>query len=513
MNINTQEKAITVERWKVFEISCTGKRDGNPFVDATIRGTFCCRQETVEVDGFYDGEGVYKVRFMPSFEEVYTYRIEGSFSGQVYEGSFEVVPACGQNHGMVRVSQTYHFAYEDGTPYYPFGTTCYVWQLQKEETRRQTLDTLKQGYFNKIRFCIFPKHYIYNLHEPTTYPYVGTPVDSTKLTAENFAEFTGRREGNHFDYTYFNVEHFKALDEAVCSLDQLGIEADLILMHPYDRWGFSSMTREQDDLYWNYVMARYAAFKNVWWSFANEYDLMRDKTQKDWERFAEIVCRKDPYRHLRSIHNCGAFYDYNKPWITHCCIQRQSRFLTGELVDEWRERFQKPVIVDEIAYEGNLEFGWGNISAEELVRRFWESACRGGYAGHGETYLWEDGVIWWSHGGVLHGESPSRIRFLREFLQELPAAALSPASFCWDETAACEETRFPEKSCYLFYYGTQRPSFRSFYVDDSTLFKVEIVDTWEMTRTFCGTFCGRFQIALPAKPYILVYLCADRSAE
>ncbi len=44
----------------------------------------------------------------------------------------------------------------------------------------------------------------------------------------------------------------------------------------------------------------------------------------------------------------------------------------AELVNEWRERYRKPVVLDEIAYEGNIQHGWGNITAEEMTRRFWE---------------------------------------------------------------------------------------------------------------------------------------------
>ena len=67
--------------------------------------------------------------------------------------------------------------------------------------KRQTLQTLKESAFNKIRFCIFPKHYDYNLGEPRSYPYEGTPMDSTVLTKDNFQEYTGKTEGNHFDLT------------------------------------------------------------------------------------------------------------------------------------------------------------------------------------------------------------------------------------------------------------------------------------------------------------------------
>ena len=146
-------------------------------------------------------------------------------------------------------------------------------------------------------------------------------------------------------------------------------------MHPYDRWGFSMMKAEDDDRYWKYVLARFSAYRNVWWSLANEYDLMHEKTLSDWERYAGIICEKDPYHHLRSIHNCKAYYDYNLPWITHCSIQRTETYRSSELVNEWREKYHKPVILDEICYEGNIQFGWGNISGEEMTRRFWEHSA------------------------------------------------------------------------------------------------------------------------------------------
>lgn len=101
-----------------------------------------------------------------------------------------------------------------------------------------------------------------------------------------------------------------------------------------------------------YVTARFSAYRNVWWSLANEYDLMTHKTVEDWEHYAQLLCEKDPYHHLRSIHNCIHFYDHTRPWITHCSIQRQDLYKSAELTEEWRERYRKPVVLDEIAYEG-----------------------------------------------------------------------------------------------------------------------------------------------------------------
>ena len=499
----------SVERWNTLEIICYGPDDGNPFIEQWIRGTFRSKNEVFGVDGFYDGSGVYKVRFMPSFAENYNFELTASFFDAVITGEFTVTPAAGNNHGPVRVANTFHFAYEDGTPYYSIGTTCYVWELQSDDLQRKTLKSLAESAFNKIRFCIFPKHYDYNLNEPRSYPYAGIPMDSSVLTKENFFQYIRCKEGNDFDYKRFNPEHFQHIDECILALRDLNIEADLIIMHPYDRWGFSTMDAQCDDLYWNYVIARFAAYRNVWWSLANEYDLMPQKSIADWERYASIICSKDPYNHLRSIHNCRPFYDHSRPWITHCSIQRNDLHKTAEHTDEWRIRYKKPIVLDEIAYEGNIQHGWGNITGQEMVRRFWEAACRGGYAGHGETYLNDDDILWWSHGGELHGDSPPRFHFLLDILKQTPGYGLKPwDKKAWDEAVVTTDQMF-ENGYYLFYYSFMQPGFRIFDFNDDAQYRAEVIDTWEMTIENRGVFTGRFKIELPGKPFMAVRIIRE----
>ena len=80
-----------VEKWDVLEVTVEGHSDKNPFVDYEIQGIFTGKHETVTVDGFYDGEGVYKVRYMPSFVELYTFEVTGSaIDGEVLNGKFQV---------------------------------------------------------------------------------------------------------------------------------------------------------------------------------------------------------------------------------------------------------------------------------------------------------------------------------------------------------------------------------------------------------------------------------------
>src|SRR5690606_15429115 len=117
---------------------------------------------------------------------------------------------------------------------------------------------------NKVRMCVFPKFYGHDVtQDPALYPY-------------EMVSRTGNKTKNRFiwDFTRFNPAFFQHLEQRVDDLNRLGIEADLIIFHPYDkgRWGFDSMGRENDLRYIEYLVARMSAFKNVWWSLANEYD-------------------------------------------------------------------------------------------------------------------------------------------------------------------------------------------------------------------------------------------------
>lgn len=56
-NLRDENRMTAIERWGMFEISLSGKKDGNPFTDYNIVCVFCHEQESVTVEGFYDGGG------------------------------------------------------------------------------------------------------------------------------------------------------------------------------------------------------------------------------------------------------------------------------------------------------------------------------------------------------------------------------------------------------------------------------------------------------------------------
>ena len=88
-----------------------------------------------------------------------------------------------------------------------------------------------------------------------------------------------------------------------------------------------------------------------------------------------------------------------------------------------------------------------------MVHRFWQGTIAGTYVGHGETYLRSADVLWWSKGGVLHGQSPARLAFLRKVLERRPPEGLEPIDKWQDPHIAGKAGEY-----YLIYFGKERPT-------------------------------------------------------
>ncbi|XEC97573.1 DUF5605 domain-containing protein [Paenibacillus tarimensis] len=461
-----------VERWGRFELTLHGPDDGNPFQEVRLSARFQYKNRVVEPEGFYDGNGTYRIRFMPDELGVWRYVTcsnRKELDGQV--GEFICVKPFDGNHGPVRVKDKYLFAYEDGQPYMPFGTTCYHWTFTGSEAHEElTLETLRNSPFNKVRMCLLPTK---DMKPPLPLCFIGTSPED-------------------LDKTRFNPGFFTHFERRIDDLMRLGIEADLVLFHPYDKgyWGVDNMDPDTDAYYLRYVIARLASFRNVWWSISNEYDFNPFKTVADWDRLLQLTQRCDPYQHLRSIHNgtkmykSSTLYDFSKPWITHQSVQHWD----PELTTDWRYTVAKPVVIDEISYEGNSSRRWGNISGEEMTHRCWEGMTRGGFVGHGESFIDRETRAWISVGGALYGESAERIAFLRRMMEEGPED--------WIEAGL-------QGNYWLLYFGRRQHAFKTVDLPGDAEYGIEIIDTWNMTVTpLEGVFSGRCKVELPGKPYI-----------
>lgn len=382
-----------MKQYEMFEMIFPGKPLGDNWADIPLTAEFTCGKTKKRVHGFYDGGGRYIVRFLPESAGEWHWAVHGLFSA---EGTETCGPAEGR-HGLVKAVDT-HFEYADGACFYPFGTTVYALTSQEDGLVEETLESLKNAPFNKVRMCVFPKHYDYNHNEPPFYA------------------FEKKADGS-WDVNRPCIAFWHRLESILKRIAALDIQIDLILFHPYDRWGFAALPQKDNLIYLDYLLRRLSAFPNIWWSLANEYDLCMDhKTLADWEEIEACVAENDPFHHLLSSHNCMCFWDAGRKNITHASLQTKAL----SEIPRWIQKYQKPVVIDECCYEGNLPHFWGSISGQEMVRRFWRCCASGGYCTHGETFLSDDEILWWARGGRLKGESPRRIAFLRQILESLP---------------------------------------------------------------------------------------------
>jgi hypothetical protein len=478
---NRQNEETNTEQWDVYEIVLNGPTAGNPFMDVELTAVFKNKEENIAVPGFYDGNGIYRIRFSPPSQGNWSYQTQSNVAElSNKKGKFQCVPPTGKNHGPVEITNALYLQYADGTPYYCVGTTAYQWTSVKQSIQAKTLETLAEAPFNKIRMCVFPKHYRYgNDSEPWTYPF--------------------KREGEKNDFSQPNYEFFQNFDQRVKQLLEMGIQADVILFHEYDIWGYFLMGNEMNERYVRYMIARISAYRNVWWSLANEWDIPRIKVAIDWEGIGELLQKEDPHQRLRGIHNWHGsedhFYDHSRPWITHVSTQT-SQFYNAI---RWQKKYNKPLLFDEMRYEGDVPSGWGNLTSQEMASFFWMAGLSGGYGTHGDTFqnTSDDSteVRWWAKGGKLVGESPERIRFFRSFMEQAPIKEMTPEIIDnGDQKNLKTNIHILTKpgEYYLVYVAAPDQTIEINLIGDAD-YKMDIIDTWNMqvveqTSVEPGTF-------------------------
>ena len=515
-----------MRQYEMFEMTFSREApEGSP-ARVDLKAEFVHResgQRTV-VKGFYAGDGCFKVRFLPMEPGEYTCSVSGIADARE---SFTAEPAAEGVHGPVHADGI-HLRYADGTPFHSFGTTVYALANQDPGLIEQTIETLSRSPFNKVRMCVFPKHYDYNHNEPP------------------FFAFEKRADGT-WDVDRPCPAFWDAFEHRLCQLLKLGIQVDLILFHPYDRWGFACMPQQDNLTYLDYLIRRFGAYPHIWWSLANEYDLCSAKSGADWYEIEEYVAASEPYRHMLSCHNCFKPYDWSRPNVTHVSWQTKLLYRTASL----QRKLSRPVLIDECCYEGNLQHQWGNITGREMTARFWRTTVCGGYCTHGETFIdpslpdVSDSVVWWARGGKLIGESPARIAFLRELIESLPAPLDPWIPGFFGLLGADEETlrkvgettsdffvkallRFSPaeldaflggeypyaghigEDVYLYYLDRCAPVIYDIELPEDRTYRIDVIDTWQMTRSTVMTGVrGRVRVPMPGRDAMAVLASAE----
>lgn len=360
----------------------------------------------ITLDGYWDGENSWKVRFAPPLSGIWNWQSASSDNGlSGKNGTINVTPLTDAEknnnanlRGHLKMSSDHRrLEYADGTPFFWLGDTN--WHINDDRcgvTNRNFytyVNNRKAKKFNTIQIQYFSR-----LH----YNEGGYPIPGN----------TGAKSGNG-TWHPINPEYFQYVDVRMDYLFQQGF---VVAGHP--RW----ISNDKITLTWarrtiHYLMARYGAYNTVW-SLTGEYQFSRNNSYSltppyQWNQLGNYVQTINPYNHPVTIHpTFGSpnyitgqqFSDYSSsgefhssPWLDINWIQTYAWIedVSESVYSDYLKTPIKPVISAEPAYESYISTPvvkqtYNHVDATLVRLQAW-SAILCGAAGHtyGAVGIWQ----------------------------------------------------------------------------------------------------------------------------
>ena len=118
--------------------------------------------KTNVLDGFYDGDETWRVRFAPDEEGEWSYLLRGEGVEILQRGKVRCIAPRGNGFIRIHPENPYAFAYADGTPFFPMGDTCYGLYDDSPitpELRTEYLAARRARHFNFVRMSVGHSEY------------------------------------------------------------------------------------------------------------------------------------------------------------------------------------------------------------------------------------------------------------------------------------------------------------------------------------------------------------------
>jgi hypothetical protein len=415
--VTFSQSAADLDTYDFVEVSAqvSGRRPRNPFIDATLRGTFekADGAGRWHVDGFSDADdgSVYRIRFMPPASGDYTYSVEyrQGLSRRNFAGKFHARSVGRRGPIRVDPQNRWHFVWEGTGEHYFFNGTTAYWLIgwRDEHVIQSSLERLHRLKINRLRVTIAGRTSLY-YGEPVMAGTSWTPfITAWSSRAGNF----GRPDDIYFpgfDYSRFQVSYWQKFERALRFARDRDMIFSLVLdmndsrVHP----GPGS---DDEHRFIRYAIDRLAAFSNITWDLGDDLDQYRDDA---WTHATGTLIKQwDPYQHLATSHPVDNVHqDRTSPWFDFTSFQEWSRTQHAFMLAQRKQQLNLGRIIpqtnEEYGYEDHYPMwakGLGSESADTLRRTAWEIVMAGGYQTSGETArrgtnVWPDTGGGWMNG-------------------------------------------------------------------------------------------------------------------
>jgi len=399
------------------------------------------------VPGFYDGNGIWKVRFsatkagkwmlvtnagLPDLDGRKTQFIVTANKNKTLHGGLAVDP-----------NNPHHFIYQDGTHWFPVGYECnWLWALDEDDDKLPNVNS----FLDKL------SSYGFNFILVNTYCY-DTTWRPGKSSADDYgpsALYPWEGTNDKPDFSRFNITYWRHFDRVVAALSEHGMVAHLYLKVYNKKVNWPQNNSPEDDRYYQWIVARYAAYPNIIWDLAKEANYEKSVVYKVGR--LKFIRGLDPYHHLLTIHtdiqtyDSGA-YDGLVDFRSH---QEQSDHLHATGLKQLAQN-NWPVFNVESGYEygpkGADDKTYAHAeSPEEVALRIWQIQMAGCYNAYYYTYTaWDI---------VRPADTPPGYRYIKYFNDFFtvtrywllkPADSLVSVGYCL-ENPAKEYVVFQDKA-------------------------------------------------------------------
>jgi hypothetical protein len=371
---------VRLEQYRPHDFVFAAAESGNPF-DVELWGEFSGPQGArMRIPGFYDGGGVWKVRFSPPTPGEWVLRTFSpvpALDGKTAEG--EAAPSSNPKvHGAPRVDSEhpFHFRFEDGSRFFLMGYEAdWLWGADMLDPARKVMRRLiaqmaERGF----------THVMVNVYAYDT-PWCPGKSSEWDYGPVSLYPWAGTNEKP--DHSRLNPAFFKIYDGMMDDLLGNGIVAQIMLKVYNKGVNWPKKGSPDEARYFRYVAARYQAYPNLIWDFSKE---ARNERDKDLEKnLIELVRTGDAYGHLITAHDDEPYeWDWQRsPTLGFSTQQKHADFAAWIVFG--RAVRSRPVLNAEFGYEFGVDKlpthkNPDQVDWKTLLDRAYRIYFAGGYA-------------------------------------------------------------------------------------------------------------------------------------
>ena len=385
-----------VLKWEVADIpfKASVKKGQDPFAVDFSASFIGPGGEILEIPGFYNGSNEWVIRFSASISGKWDYITHSSVKKlNDKKGSLTILDESnpGQHGGIIiPENNPQHFAYEDGTPYFLMAYECdwlYALDYHNENGAPKTehfFDLLAENGCTHMVMNVFA----YDVSWPKDEKLKEHPEHDLG-GPEDIFPFLGNNDNP--DFSALNTAFFKKLDRTISLMNERGIVSHLMIYVWNKLVNWPAMYSDADNMYFDYVVARYQAFPNILFDISKEA-LTYGRADDEYilERI-ERARKLNSYNRLVTVHDFG-FCNRYPASVDFISMQSWTSTLYTLTLNTVRKYSTTPVFnIEHGGYEESPYLVWtGDFNnAEVCLRRNYMILFGGGYS----TYYWQ-GCSW-----------------------------------------------------------------------------------------------------------------------